>query len=154
MAGTELRRTRQRTAVTTVLNHGDDFVSAGELHARLISAGFTVGLTTVYRTLRYLERAGRVDVIRGEHGGRLYRSRPETGHRHYLVCRRCGLSRAVDTDAVELWAGRLEDSTGYADIEHTLELSGTCADCLPAPARRGHPGVSRVPGSAGPLRRP
>ncbi|WP_344286767.1 Fur family transcriptional regulator [Streptomyces synnematoformans] len=131
MPETRLRRTRQRAAVFGALQRSGDFVSAQQLHAQLATAGVAVGLTTVYRTLRELERAGRVDVVRDESGERLYRPRPDAGHRHYLICRSCGLSRAVDTDVVERWAGRLAAATGFADIEHTLELSGVCARCLP-----------------------
>ncbi len=106
-------------------------MSASELHALLSSGGVSIGLTTVYRALHDLERAGHVDVVRDEAGGRFYRQRPAAGHRHYLICRCCGLSRAVDTDIVERWAERLAADSGFADIEHALELVGVCADCLP-----------------------
>ncbi|TXC99810.1 transcriptional repressor [Streptomyces sp. ISID311] len=125
------RRTRQRTAVLQALVGCRDFISAQALCALLAEAGVSVGLTTVYRTLRDLERAGRVDVVRDETGGRLYRERPEDGHRHYLICRCCGRSRAVDTDVVEEWADRLGEHTGFTDVEHTLELTGVCAGCGP-----------------------
>jgi Fur family ferric uptake transcriptional regulator len=128
------RRTRQRAAILESLAGCRDFVSASELHALLSSAGVSIGLTTVYRALHDLERADRVDVLRDEAGGRVYRQRPAAGHRHYLICRCCGLSRAVDTDIVERWAERLAADSGFADIEHTLELVGVCADCLPAVA--------------------
>jgi Fur family ferric uptake transcriptional regulator len=88
-----------------------------------------VGLSTVYRVLRDLERAGRVDVVRDETGERLYRQRSEDGHRHYLICRCCGRSRAVDTEVVEKWVDRLGEYTGFTQVDHTLELTGVCALC-------------------------
>ncbi|MFF7448133.1 MULTISPECIES: transcriptional repressor [unclassified Streptomyces] len=124
-----LRNTRQRRAVLEVLGRCPEFVSAQELHTRLTEAGGTVGLTTVYRTLRELDRAGLVDVVRDEGGERLYLRRPSDEHRHYLICRRCGRSRAVDAEAVERWAAALAESTGYAQLDHTLELSGICGPC-------------------------
>jgi Fur family transcriptional regulator, ferric uptake regulator len=127
-----LRRTRQRTAILETLGDCHDFVSARDLHALLGSAGAPIGLTTVYRALHDLERAQLVDVVRDEAGGRYYRQRPATGHCHYLICRCCGLSRSVDTDAVERWAESLAEHSGFAHIEHTLELAGICADCVPA----------------------
>jgi Fur family ferric uptake transcriptional regulator len=39
--------------------------------------------------------------------------------------------------AVERWADRIADEHGFADVSHTLEIFGTCADCraaTPAPA--------------------
>jgi Fur family ferric uptake transcriptional regulator len=123
------RSTRQRSAVLRVLHDCAGFVSARELHAVLTAGGSTVGLTTVYRTLRTLERTGRVDVVREKSGERLYRPRPVDGHRHYLVCRRCGLSRAVEAEAVERWADGVAAATGFAEVEHTVELTGICARC-------------------------
>lgn len=135
-----LRRTRQRTAVLDMLARCPDFVSAQELHALMAASGSTVGLTTVYRTLRELERAGLVDVVRDECGERLYLQRPTDEHSHYLICRCCGRSQAVDADVVERWADRLGRTTGFAALQHTLELSGVCGRCQaaedPTPCRQ------------------
>ncbi|WP_037870129.1 Fur family transcriptional regulator [Streptomyces sp. NRRL S-813] len=125
------RMTRQREAVTRVLAGCQDFVSAQELYALLVAGDHAIGLTTVYRALRELEADGGVDVVRDETIGRLYRLRPADGHRHYLMCRDCGRSRPVDSEAVEEWAGRIAAETGFAAVEHTVELTGVCADCLP-----------------------
>ncbi|MFF0222169.1 Fur family transcriptional regulator [Streptomyces sp. NPDC004629] len=127
------RSTRQRAAVLRVLHDCPDFTSARELHEALAAGGSAVGLTTVYRTLRMLERTGRVDVVRDRSGERLYRPRPTDGHRHYLVCRRCGLSRVVEADAVERWADSVAATTGFAEVEHTVELTGVCDHCQPRP---------------------
>jgi Fur family ferric uptake transcriptional regulator len=35
----------------------------------------------------------------------------------------------VDGPAVERWAGRVAAEHGFADVSHTLEIVGTCADC-------------------------
>ncbi len=35
----------------------------------------------------------------------------------------------IDGPTVEEWAARVGATQGYADIEHTVELFGTCADC-------------------------
>lgn len=125
------RTTRQRMAVLRALASCQDFVSAQELHTLLVVGDHAIGLTTVYRALRELEADGGVDVVREETGGRLYRLRPADGHRHYLVCRDCGRSRPVDSEVVEEWAGRIAADTGFAAVEHTVELTGVCADCLP-----------------------
>jgi Fur family ferric uptake transcriptional regulator len=123
------RPTRQRTAVVRSLAEAGDFTSAQALHARLRSAGLRVGLNTVYRTLTALAGAGRVDVVHEPSGERLFRYRPSPGHHHYLVCRDCGLSLPLDTAPVESWAEQVAAGTGFAEVTHTLELSGVCADC-------------------------
>lgn len=133
------RTTRQRAAVLQALTGCQEFVSAQELHALLTADGTRIGLTTVYRALRELEATGGADVVRDEAGERLYRRRPEDGHRHYLICRCCGRSRPVDSEVVERWAGEIAADTGYAAVEHTVELTGLCAGCQPAPDEGGLP---------------
>jgi Fur family ferric uptake transcriptional regulator len=114
-----------------------DFVSARELHALLVAETLPIGLTTVYRALREMEADGGVDVVRDEAGGRLYRRRPADGHRHYLICRCCGRSRPVESEVVEEWADRIAADTGFAAVQHTVELTGLCADCDTTTDERG-----------------
>ncbi|WP_033210496.1 Fur family transcriptional regulator [Streptomyces bikiniensis] len=134
------RSTRQRQAVLSALHARGAFTSARDLHEALEADGVAIGLTTVYRALHVLNRTGRVDVIREKTGERLYRPRPEDGHRHYLVCRACGLSKVVEADAVERWAENVAEATGFAEVEHTVELTGVCGDCRVGPAARDSAG--------------
>jgi Fur family ferric uptake transcriptional regulator len=124
-----LRTTRQRKAVMSALHQQAGFTSAQELHEAMAADGITIGLTTVYRTLHALDRSGQVDVVRERSGERLYRPRPADGHRHYLVCRDCGLSTEVEADTVERWAEKVAEVMGFAEVEHTVELSGVCDRC-------------------------
>jgi Fur family ferric uptake transcriptional regulator len=123
------RPTQQRTTVLRTLIATDGFVSAQVLHAQLIGTGERVGLSTIYRTLTALAEAGRADMVRDPGGERLFRYRPGANHQHYLICRRCGLSLPVDSAVVESWADHVGQAAGFADVQHTVELSGTCATC-------------------------
>jgi Fur family ferric uptake transcriptional regulator len=119
----QVRSTRQRAAVSAVLDELDGFRSAQDLHAMLRQRGEGIGLTTVYRTLQALSEAGEVDVLRTDDGESVYR-RCSTGHHHHLVCRSCG--RTVE---VERWADRVATENGFVDVSHTLEVFGTCDAC-------------------------
>ncbi|CAM5608404.1 Fur family transcriptional regulator [Streptomyces aurantiogriseus] len=125
------RPTRQRSALVEALANCQDFISAQDLHARMTEDGTRIGLTTVYRALRDLEAADTVDVAQAGAGERLYRWRPAGRHRHYLICRACGSSRPVDSEVVEEWAGRIAADSGFAAVEHTVELTGVCIGCQP-----------------------
>ena len=127
-AGTVLRNTRQRSAVSAVLAEAEGFHSAQDLHAMLRDRGDRVGLTTVYRTLQGLADAGEIDVMRPPGGEHLYR-RCSQGHHHHLVCRACGNAVEVAGPAVESWAERVAAQHGFADVAHTVEIFGTCPDC-------------------------
>ena len=78
------RTTRQRAAVAAVFDELDGFHSAQEVHARLRTAGDTVGLSTVYRAVQALADDGELDSIRTDSGEALYR-RCSTQHHHHLV---------------------------------------------------------------------
>jgi Fur family ferric uptake transcriptional regulator len=123
------RRTAQRTSVVRALIDHGGFVGARALHDVLKIQGTRVGLNTVYRTLAALVDAGRADVVRDRGGERLFRHRPFPEHQHYLLCRACGLSIPVDSEAVEIWAERVADVSGFAEVEHTVELTGLCPQC-------------------------
>lgn len=122
------RPTRQRKAVAAALGEVDVFRSAQEIHAALRSRGDDVGLTTVYRTLQALADAGEVDVLRTPDGESVYRQ-CSSGHHHHLVCRGCGRTVEIEGPAVETWARRTAREHGFAEVEHTLEIFGTCRAC-------------------------
>ena len=123
-----VRTTRQRAAVVAVFDELEGFHSAQEVHARLRGAGDSVGLSTVYRAVQALADDGELDSIRTDSGEALYR-RCSTRHHHHLVCRVCGRTVEVAGPTVERWADRVADEHGFADVSHTLEIFGTCADC-------------------------
>jgi Fur family ferric uptake transcriptional regulator len=98
------RPTRQRKAVVAALGDTDVFRSAQDIHAALRERGDDVGLTTVYRLC-------------------------SSGHHHHLVCRGCGLTVEIEGPAVETWARKTAREHGFAEVEHTLEIFGTCRSC-------------------------
>ncbi len=123
-----LRSTRQRTAVTRLLDDVDDFRSAQEIHEQLRRSGEGIGLTTVYRTLQTLADAGEIDMLRTDSGEAVYR-RCSAHHHHHLVCRHCGHTVEVEGPTVELWAEKVAAEHGFTDISHTVEIFGSCVDC-------------------------
>ncbi|WP_234544503.1 Fur family transcriptional regulator [Streptomyces shenzhenensis] len=131
------RRTQQRSLVLAAFIRADGFVGAQALHAQLAAEGTPVGLSTVYRTLTALAGAGRADMVRDSGGERLFRYRPGPDHRHYLICTECGLSRPVDSGPIEDWAETIAQDSGFADIRHTVELSGVCSGLLRAADQGG-----------------
>jgi len=123
------RMTRQRSAVAELLADVEDFRSAQQLHELLRDRGQTIGLATVYRTLQSLADGGDVDVLRNADGEAVYRRCSRREHHHHLVCRYCGTAVEIEGPSVESWAARVGAAHGFSDVEHTMELTGTCADC-------------------------
>lgn len=124
------RMTRQRAAVAELLAAVDDFRSAQQLHELLRDRGESIGLATVYRTLQALVASGQVDVLRAEDGEAIYRRCERREHHHHLICRDCGATVEIDGPSVETWAAQVATAHGFTEIEHTVELFGTCAECV------------------------
>ncbi|MCX6492029.1 MAG: Fur family transcriptional regulator [Rhodococcus sp.] len=119
-----VRATKQRSAISDLLDTIEEFKSAQDLHDELRKRGEGIGLTTVYRTLQTLADAGTVDVLRTE--------RCSSGHHHHLVCRACGFTVEVEGPTVEKWSQSVAESNGFSDVSHTIEIFGTCSQCSTA----------------------
>jgi Fur family transcriptional regulator, ferric uptake regulator len=131
LEGARRRETRQGGVVREALSRAEGFRSAQDIYSDLRSAGEAVGLSTVYRHLQALSDTGSVDVIVTPDGEATYRycGQPPGRHHHHIVCRTCGRAEEVEGPAVERWAALVAEEHGYTDIEHTVEVFGTCANC-------------------------
>lgn len=125
-----LRMTKQRLAVLDVLNSAPEFRSAQAWHDELRATGSKVGLATVYRTLQSLAEAGAVDSVVIDTGETLYRRCvSDEEHHHHIRCRECGSAVDIDMPDFEEWTERIGAAYGYSKIDHTVELTGVCAEC-------------------------
>nr|WP_062735623.1 transcriptional repressor [Kocuria turfanensis] len=129
---TMTRTTRQRSALTELLDRTPEFRSAQQLHAMLAEQGEPVSLATVYRNLSALAEAGEVDALAAPGGEMRYRRCARAEHHHHLVCRRCGHTVEVAETAVERWAAQAARRHGFTDVGHAIELHGICGSCRQA----------------------
>lgn len=126
-----VRATRQRAAISALLEKIEDFRSAQELHDELRRRGEGIGLTTVYRTLQQMATAGMVDTLRTDTGESVYR-RCSEHHHHHLVCRACGSTVEIQGGQVEAWATEVAEEHDFSDVSHTIEIFGICSKCVAA----------------------
>jgi Fur family ferric uptake transcriptional regulator len=122
------RITQPRRAVIRVLLEDEGYSSPAEIRERARQHCPSVGQVTVYRTLDLLSRLGFVRRIHTEDGCHGHAS-ARLGHRHHLICRRCGA--AVEFEGCDLspFLARVGGETGYLIEEHLLELVGLCPEC-------------------------
>ena len=120
------RITGPRRALLAILTSEHGPFSAEELHRKLGDKGGDP--VTVYRGLAALEEANL--VRRCDFGDGVYRYEYDGGdhHHHHLICRVCGTVRTLEVCFAE-GLEELAKKMGYADVSHTLEIFGVCADC-------------------------
>ena len=91
--------------------------------------------SSVYRNLAVLEHAGVVRrvVTEGEFA-RFELTEELTQHHHHLICSTCGRVEDVTVPSdlegtLDRTLDRLARRAGFADVDHRLDLIGTCSDC-------------------------
>jgi Fur family transcriptional regulator, ferric uptake regulator len=91
--------------------------------------------SSVYRNLAVLAQAGVVRrVLTDEDHGRYELTEELTRHHHHLICSSCGRVEDVTVPgdvegSLERTLDRLARRAGFADVDHRLDLIGTCSDC-------------------------
>ena len=135
---TEPRRRRstakQRTVFEVLREQQENFRSAQQLYLDIRRhRPLQIGLTSVYRILRALADDRIAETQRAEDGEILYRLRSGTGHRHYLVCRRCGKAVGFTPAEIEEHTRRLIREYNYTDVTHYVDLYGVCPQCRTNP---------------------
>jgi Fur family ferric uptake transcriptional regulator len=123
-----LRSTRQRLAVLRALAAEPNDATAQKIHVWLLTHGERVGLATVYRTLTLLSEQGAVDALVHHPGEVCYRLCSE-GHHHHLVCSECHRVVELGDCDLDAWLAHLAAEHGFAVSAHTVEVTGTCANC-------------------------
>ncbi len=128
LGGCGYRLTAQRRIVVRELERSRRLLSAERVHDRIKREYPRVGLSTVYRTLKLLERLG---VARRKSFGEGYsRYELRTGKpRHHALCLSCGAVIEFHEALLDYLALRLQREMGFLADSHELTLHGRCADC-------------------------
>jgi Fur family ferric uptake transcriptional regulator len=121
------RSTRQKRAIEAVLSDRGNPLTAPEIHALASKAVPTLGLATVYRSLKSLTNEGRVVSVEIPGQSPRY-ERADKGHHHHFLCRECGEVFELEKclEGIKTMAPpkfRVED--------HEIILYGACETCAP-----------------------
>ena len=103
-------------------------LSAQELYRSLKEQQQSMGLATVYRSLKYLLQIGKLQTRHFQ--GEEYYSLSEI-HCHYLICLHCHQEIPVIEDCpIASLQEKLADTQNFQVFYHTLEIYGVCRDCV------------------------
>jgi Fur family ferric uptake transcriptional regulator len=118
------RATRQRQAIREALQRADRPLLASEVLEQAKEAVPSLGIATVYRTLKTLvaEESLQIVALPGENP----RFEFAHGHHHHFCCQAC--KRVFDVHACPGDLSRLVPQ-GFSIASHELTLYGKCPDC-------------------------
>jgi len=126
------RNTRQREALRRLISEAPGPLSVQELLAAAQHEQPTLGIATVYRTIKLLEEAKEVRSVVMP-GGDLRWEPTDRGHHHHFQCRAC--SKVIDFLGCPLHVHSDTLPAGFVVETHEVTLIGLCPDCS-APAAK------------------
>jgi Fur family peroxide stress response transcriptional regulator len=123
------RKTPQKMAIVEFLETTTAHPSAEMIHKALSARFPTMSLSTVYNTLRALQKEGQVHEL----GVDPSKSRfdPDPRPHHHLICLGCGkISDIHRPFEIDLSA---EDRDGFAVLRSQVDFFGLCSPCQRKP---------------------
>jgi Fur family ferric uptake transcriptional regulator len=119
-------------------------MSAKEVYASLYKMYPGIGLTTVYRTLDLLVRAGLISKLTFGDGQSRYefKSEKKKEHHHHFICTKCGViidySDFLDEELelVKKTQETLAKKHNFKVLDHNIEFYGLCEKCKIIEERR------------------
>ncbi|GAA0256200.1 zinc uptake transcriptional repressor Zur [Saccharothrix mutabilis subsp. mutabilis] len=123
------RSRAQRDVVLRVLADLPGPSTAHAIHHHALDTGVRIGLTTIYRHLASLVRAGTVAAMVDHAGLHLYYLRSGDEHSNTLMCTECGCGVPVNAAVVTHWAMRTAVDHGFSDLSLSIALTGVCSRC-------------------------
>lgn len=122
-----LKWTRQRETILESFLGSRDHLTCEEIHSRVVKDDPSIGLATVYRTLRLFVESGIASERRFQDG--VTRYEPKQSHHDHLICVRCGRIVEFESDEIERLQDEVARQRGFQLLSHRHELYGACEDC-------------------------
>ncbi len=124
------RMTGQRRMILEMLECLGCHPTAEELYASVKPRDPSLSLSTVYRTLRWLEQEGLISARRFEEGSRKDRFDPASPNEHYhFLCTSCHQVIEFDDSRVEAIREQIEAQFNVRVHATSLVLYGMCEVC-------------------------
>jgi len=119
------RRTKQKEAIASVLKKGDQPLTIEEIHRIAIGQVPSLGIATVYRTLKSLLEEGRIKLVELP-GQPLHYEEAHKGHHHHFSCNSCHGIFELEKCLGEVQQLALK---GFQVTDHEIILYGACPRC-------------------------
>lgn len=124
-----LKSTRQRDIIASEFLGRGEHVTAEELYREITKKYSDIGFTTVYRTLKLLNKSGLATERVFADNLRRYEPLSSEDHHDHLICMKCGSITEFEDLKIEKLQERIAGEFGFVTVSHKMELYGYCNKC-------------------------
>ncbi len=124
-----LKSTRQRDLIASEFLQIGEHLTAEELYREITKKYSDIGYTTVYRTLKLLNKSGlAAERVFADNLTR-YEPLSAEDHHDHLICMKCGSITEFQDLKIERLQDRVAEEFGFLAVSHKMELYGYCNRC-------------------------
>lgn len=122
------RKTSQRESIVEAIRSSRGPLAVEEILERARQQSRSLGIATVYRTLKLLTESGQIQALTLSDGQVRYEA-ADLGHHHHFHCRECGKVFDLPGCPLKKLDSALSVPKGFRVEDHELTLVGLCAAC-------------------------
>lgn len=130
LAERNLRITSRRTIILEAFLREEGHFSAEELYKKVVKKNSSIGIATVYRTLKLFQEAGLARMSQFGKGEARYEHNYLHGHHDHLICRQCGKIMEFENPVIEKLQKQIAKKHHFKVTSHRLEMFGICSNCI------------------------
>jgi Fur family ferric uptake transcriptional regulator len=126
-----LKSTRQRTLIVEEFFREGAHINADDLFRKVQKRDSSIGLASVYRTLKSLVDSGLAVERRFLNKSSVFEYNDPTAHHDHFICMKCHHIIEFENEEIERLQEQVAKQLGFRLIDHKLELYGICTkgDC-------------------------
>lgn len=125
----KLKFTSQRNLILDTFLKEEGHISAEDLYKKVSQKYPSIGLATVYRTLKLLSECNLAHERQFGDGQTRYEHGFEHVHHDHLICTRCGKIVEFENSDIEKLQNDVAKKNKFMIFAHKLELYGICHEC-------------------------
>ena len=124
-----LRRTNQRDLILETFLATEEHLTSEDLYMLVHKLDPSVGLTTIYRTLKLLIDAGLAREVRFGDNKTYYEHHYNHEHHDHMICTECGQVIEFFSQEIEALQEQMASNFGFKATHHSLRMWGLCKNC-------------------------
>ena len=125
----KLKLTKQRAAIAAMFLDKKGHLCVDELYYRLRKKYPRIGYTTVYRTMKILEKAKMASGVNFTGKRKRFEYSFDRQHHDHFVCQECGRVIEFFDPEIEKRQEFLCDKYKFESDRHQMQIFGICAGC-------------------------